>query len=188
MFIHSNAIPLRLAGLALIAGGAPLGWLCWMISGYPIPTIAGKLFFGFLAATTFIFFAIGGLLFLKAGSWAEEPVLPDSKTWVGPNHIPLKRRLSHVAGSAFLLVYSTWSLAIDDFVLPAKRAGIVHLHGTAALLMFFCSISVIVGLLSVIADHYDRRNNEIVYAHVSAAANWFAWTFFIAALLKRFLS
>lgn len=114
----------------------------------------------------------------------DKKPLPDPSKWKGPNIISRKTRITNIFISSILLVYGVYSLAIDDFFLPAKGGGGVHFTGIGAWLMFGAICCVTTKLVAEVIDHYDRRNNELAYAHVFAVSDWFAWTFFGAALFR----
>lgn len=92
-----------------------------------------------------------------------------------PNHIPRTERIFYAVVSAILLVYGVVGLWIDDLYLPGRRTEGVHLHGVPAWVMFAAFLCACANMLSVIVDHFDRRNNEINYklfARLTAIAGW----------------
>lgn len=90
-----------------------------------------------------------------------------------PNHIELDKRATYLALSALIIFYAVASLARDDFYvwLPSRRGRDIseHLHGAAAWLAALATFSAAANMLSVVVDHYDRRNNETNYR---AFAKW----------------
>ncbi len=99
-----------------------------------------------------------------------------------PNHISLGERVFHVLLSLFLIGYGSLGFLADDLYLPGKRRG-VHLHGAPALLMLIAMLLASAALLSVVVDHYDRRDNERYYRFFARVGEGAAWTFFALALL-----
>lgn len=122
------------------------------------------------------------LMWKHADQFGNKVALPDPTKWVGPNAIDRKMRIGNIAASCFLLAYGIYALVNDDFYVPAKHGG-THFYGLAAWLAFASLCCVVVGLISEVVDHYDRRNNELTYAHIAAVSQWFAWTFFAAAVI-----
>jgi hypothetical protein len=95
-----------------------------------------------------------------------------------PNHISLETRAWYLVVSAMVITYAVASLWVDDFyiLLPGRRRWLeLHLHGLPAWLAGFSAFSAAATMLSVVVDHYDRRNNESGYRR-------FAKTSFLAAI------
>jgi hypothetical protein len=99
-----------------------------------------------------------------------EDAVPHPMTEPGrrtPNQIPLDKRALHAAGALALFAYGLHGLWINDLfiVLPRKRRGFggIHLHGAPAIIMWVAMFMVCLALLSVVIDHYDRRDNERHY-------------------------
>jgi uncharacterized membrane protein len=72
-----------------------------------------------------------------------------------------------------IIAYTIASLVSDDFYvwLPSRRGRSVsvHLYGSAAWLAAAAAMAAASNLLSVVVDHYDKRNNETNYR---AYARW----------------
>jgi len=98
-----------------------------------------------------------------------------------PNEIPAGERWSSVGLSVFLLLYGGWGVGRNDLYVPGKRGPGVHLHDGAAWLLFAAMICASAVMLSVVADHYDRRDNE---RHYRAFATWFRWLGWVCAGLS----
>lgn len=188
MFIHSQRLKARIFAVLLLVPTAFLGWVLFKIfPGPPFQRVqlTGWFFVGFLALTIAILFW-GCIILWRAGNLSGK-ALPDPKQWTGPNSIKPSTRIQHGLASCALLAYAVYAVWIDDFFIPAKGGGGIHLHGLSAWLMFGAVCCAVVNLVSVVIDHYDRRNNELSYAHVAAATQWLGWTFFLAALVKDFV-
>ncbi len=79
-----------------------------------------------------------------------------------PNHISSEERALSIIFSSILLVYGTIGIIIDDLYLPGKGGG-VHFHGEPMWVMLVAFGCAIANLLSVVVDHYGKRNNETNY-------------------------
>ena len=111
-----------------------------------------------------------------------DPFAP-SGGYFAPNHFSLRQRVENAALSAFLLAYGMVGLYLDDLYIPGRRSSGIHLHGTAAWLMFGAIVSAVAVLIALLIDHYDRRNNEQHYVRFKKAAALVAWTLFWVASL-----
>lgn len=81
-----------------------------------------------------------------------------------PNRFSAVVRILAIAGASLLLLYGLAELAIGVSYIPVKRAGLVLLSGTATLLIAMGVLLMCAACLLVVADHYDRRDNEPLYA------------------------
>lgn len=105
-----------------------------------------------------------------------------------PNHISLDRRAVYLVVSALIIAYAVGSLMRNDFYvwLPlGRRSGPIdeHLHGGAAWLAAASAFSAAANLLSVVVDHYDKRNNETNYRVFARWSFRLAIGLLVAALL-----
>jgi hypothetical protein len=98
-----------------------------------------------------------------------------------PNRIPAKERARHVGLSLLLIGYGGYGVWVNDLYLPGRRAG-VHLHDEAAWLMYAAMLAASLVLLSVVVDHYDRRDNERHYRRVARGGAWLGWSLFAASV------
>ncbi len=81
-----------------------------------------------------------------------------------PNHIPASERLVYVILSLFLLVYGGCGVWSDHLDIPSKGGRVtLTLHGVPAWIMYGACICGCLVMLSVVIDHYDKRNNETKY-------------------------
>jgi MFS family permease len=111
--------------------------------------------------------------------------LPNHSEWREPNRIPRSKQISHVVGSMVLLTWVVSGLLADDLYVPGRRSsGGIHLAGVEAGLIAGAAICAVANMLSVVVDHYDRRNNEIKYAHFAAVCGWCGWLLFFIAFLR----
>ena len=97
-----------------------------------------------------------------------------------PNHIPAAERTINIILSAILLLYGTIGIISDDLYIPGKRRPGMHFHGEPAWVMYGAFLCVAANMLSVVVDHYDKRNNETNYklfARVTQIAGWVLFIF-----------
>jgi len=87
-----------------------------------------------------------------------------------PNFIPLKKRALNIVVSIVLLAYGGYGVYINDLFIPGKRSSGIHLHDNPAFMMYISFICAALVMISVIIDHYDKRDNEAKY-------KWFARVF-----------
>ena len=128
-------------------------------------------------------FIMAGVIWKIADS-LEGAVLPDSNKWTGPNKIPRFKRIVYLLLSSVLILYAAHGLSINDIYIPGRRGSRgMHYHDVSAWLMAGAIFSAAVNMISVLVDHFDRRNNEINYAHFAAFCEWLAAAFFILGLI-----
>ena len=100
-----------------------------------------------------------------------------------PNHIPAEDRLLSIIFSTFMFLYGTIGLINDDIYIPGKRRPGTHFHGEPAWILYGAFICAVANMMSVVVDHYDKRNNETNYKLFSKATRVAGWTLFILALV-----
>jgi hypothetical protein len=103
-----------------------------------------------------------------------------------PNHIPDGERGSYIILTVLLLVYGAYGVWADDLYLPARRGG-MHLHGLSAWTMYGAFVCACLVMLLVVADHYDRRENEFKYWYVGRVFKGIGWFFFAVSLILEFV-
>ncbi|NTV70675.1 MAG: hypothetical protein HGA71_11060 [Azonexaceae bacterium] len=91
-----------------------------------------------------------------------------------PNQVPLKTRILRTLGSLGLIAYGVLGVVIDDIVIPGKRSSL-HLHGLPAWLMALAMVCAAITLISLVVDHYDRKNNEPSYRRLETRASKLGW-------------
>jgi hypothetical protein len=97
-----------------------------------------------------------------------------------PNIVPRSERLIYLVLSLLLVCGGASGLSNDDLIMVTKR-HIYHLHGKEAAIMYGAYIFASLCMVTIIADHYDRRDNEAVY--------WFLSRFFgVIAVIVMFCS
>ena len=109
-----------------------------------------------------------------------------SRASYAPNHIPLRTRVWNVCLSVLLIGYGTLGLVKDWLLIPGKRSSSVILHGPAVWIMCVAMLCAVLNLLSVLADHYDTRNNEHDYKDFARLTYGAGIAFFVIALLVQY--
>jgi NADPH-dependent 2,4-dienoyl-CoA reductase/sulfur reductase-like enzyme len=102
-----------------------------------------------------------------------------------PNHIPESERWWNGFLSLLLLGYGAYGLSVDDIYIPGKRGNGTHFHGIAACIVFSAMVTAAANLISVIVDHYDRRNNETNYRLFSRVTQGIGIALFFAAMFVQ---
>ena len=105
-----------------------------------------------------------------------------------PNQVPLRERTVHIVLSLFLVAYGGYGLWVDDLYIPGKRSNGLHLQGAPAWMMYGAMICACVVLISLVVDHYDRRDNERRYRAISAAGEVLGWSLFGVSLFLGLVS
>lgn len=104
------------------------------------------------------------------------------------NKIRFGERVFYALFSILLFMYGSFSVWIDDLFIPGKRSNGVHLHGTAAWLMYSAIICACLVMLSIIADHYGTRDNEISYRRFAMFFGSVGGVFAVLPLILMFVS
>ena len=99
-----------------------------------------------------------------------------------PNDIPSGQRVLHVVGSLLLFAYGTYGVWVNDLAVPGKRR-VLHLHDVPAWIMYGAILCACVVMLSVVFDHYDRRDNEKHYRAIAKSGEVGGWSFFCLSLV-----
>jgi hypothetical protein len=102
-----------------------------------------------------------------------------------PNSIPLKERVRRTLLAFVLILYGAIGVWIDDLYIPGKRSKGAHLHGPAAWIAYLAMLCGAAVLLSVVLDHYDRRDNEHKYETFRKHTKILAWTFLGLAVVSQ---
>ncbi len=100
-----------------------------------------------------------------------------------PNHIPANERGWNIVFSILLFAYGSYGIWINDLYLPGKRGRGMHLHDIPAWIMYGAIICACLVMLSVVVDHYDRRNNETNYRLFAQVFKFLGWGFFALSLI-----
>lgn len=106
-----------------------------------------------------------------------------SKAGQNPNHIPFEERVINIILSAIIFVYAAHGVLTDDFYIPGRSAGGTHYHGEPTWILFVAVLCAVANLMSVIVDHYDKRDNVKNYKLFARLAQFAGWTLFVLALV-----
>lgn len=98
-----------------------------------------------------------------------------------PNTVSMKTRLFYLLATVVLVAWGGYGVFINDLMVPAKR-DFMHLHGPAAWVMYGAWLFGASFLVSVIIDHYDRRDNETRYKRFQNKVSGAGWAFFVLSL------
>jgi TRAP-type C4-dicarboxylate transport system permease small subunit len=107
-------------------------------------------------------------------------MMSDSYT---PNHIPPNERITNTLFSIILLLYGSYGIWVNDLYIPGKRSKGFHLHDVPAWVMYGAFICACLVMLSVVVDHYDKRNNETNYKRFADTFRVLGWCFFALSLI-----
>lgn len=102
-----------------------------------------------------------------------------------PNHIPRAERFINVVYSLALIALGGVGLWSGKLLLPGRRIGGpngLELGGLPAWAMYGAMLCACLVMLSVIVDHYDRRDNEINYRRFAQTFKFIGWALFVASL------
>lgn len=100
-----------------------------------------------------------------------------------PNEIPAGERLWNFGLSLLIIGWGSYGIWADDLIVPTKRGNGIHLHGTAAMIMFAAMVVAALNFFSVVVDHYDLRNNELNYRRFAFATQALAWLLVVLAMV-----
>ena len=114
----------------------------------------------------------------------ERPLPPryDASGRYIPNRIPKSERNGNLVFSILLFAYGSIGVWINDLYIPGRRSRGTHLHDVPAWIMYAAMICACVVMLSVVVDHYDRRDNERHYRAFSEGGKYVGWALFGASL------
>lgn len=99
------------------------------------------------------------------------------------NHIPSSERVVYIILSGIIVSYGTAGILHDDIYLPGKRGRGTHFHGEPAWLLYLSFLFLAMNLLSIVIDHYDKRNNQTNYKKFARITEGLAFVFFLLALV-----
>lgn len=105
-----------------------------------------------------------------------------------PNHISEEERMKCILFSAALLIYGTYGWFNDDIYIPGKRGKGIHFHGAACTLIYGAFICGAANFISVIVDHYDKRNNETNYQKFAKVTRIIGLTLLFLGFIVSFVA
>jgi len=99
-----------------------------------------------------------------------------------PNEISREDLTTNIVLSLILLGYGGYSLSIGQIWIPVKKI-VITLYGTPLLIMLASIVCAIILMLTLVADHYDKRDNEMTYYKVASSIRALGITLFVLALI-----
>ena len=102
-----------------------------------------------------------------------------------PNHIPKTERFLNAVYAAVIIVLGVIGLTTGELLIPGRRTSGptgLGLQGPAAWAMYAAMVCACAVLLSVFADHYDRRNNATSYRRFAQIGKILGWSLFCLSL------
>lgn len=103
-----------------------------------------------------------------------------------PNTVPLIARIWNIVLSVLLMSYGTYGLWRGDLYIPGKRTEGIHLHGFSAWVMYGAFLGASLNMLSVVVDHYDKRENEAQYRRFARNCKIIGWSLFVLSFILSF--
>jgi len=100
-----------------------------------------------------------------------------------PNQISRRDRVAYLVIALVLLVYGACGVWFDDLILPGRRGREMHFHGPLAWMFYGAMLCACLVMASVIADHYDRRDNEASYRLFADIFKALGWVLFVLSLV-----
>jgi hypothetical protein len=100
-----------------------------------------------------------------------------------PNNIPIKERVSNLVISILLLTYGLYGLYKGEIHIPGKRGNGIYLYGESVWIMFVGLICGIVVFVSIVMDHYDKRDNEHKYYEFGKTIKYLGIGCFVVAVI-----
>jgi hypothetical protein len=92
-----------------------------------------------------------------------------SREYYVANAVPLLQRIAYACLAVALVCYGAVGVLTDALWVPGRRTSGLVLAGIPAWLAMASLCIGALGLLSVVIDHYDRRNNEQQYRRFQSA-------------------
>ena len=90
---------------------------------------------------------------------------------------------------AFILVYATHGIYVDDLYVPHPRGGLgVHFHGTGALAMFGAFFCLAAFLISTLVRSFDHPSNKPGYRTFNRWMKYLGLCLLVIAFLLAILS
>ena len=81
------------------------------------------------------------------------------------------------------MIIRSLGLYFDDLFIPQKHGDGIHLSGITAVIMYIAIIFTVLNLLSVIVDHFDKRNNEFSYQLFAKITKVCGWISFLVSII-----
>ena len=98
-----------------------------------------------------------------------------------PNHIPKAERFLNAVYAAVIIALGAIGLTTGELLIPGRRSSGPNglaLQGPSAWAMYAAMLCACAVLLSVFADHYDRRDNAMSYRRFAQIGKFLGWALF----------
>jgi hypothetical protein len=83
-----------------------------------------------------------------------------------------------------MFAYGTYGEWTIDLLVPGRHR--MHLHGASAWLMYATIVCSCIAMVSIVVDHYDRRNNENRYSEFSGTVMGVGFWLGLLAIIVHF--
>lgn len=100
-----------------------------------------------------------------------------------PNVVPWTTRVAYALLAITFLAYGWVGLLVGEIWIPGRRTSGITLTGTSVWIAVAAIAVGSAGLLSVILDHYDRRNNEQRYKRLQQVSRVLSLCLLVVAVL-----
>ena len=100
-----------------------------------------------------------------------------------PNHISVLERTVYIVLSLLLVGYSLHGLITDDLFIPSRQGPGQYVYGPPVFAFVIAAIFGAAALVSVVVDHYDKRNNEREYKKFASFAEAAGYAILFAGII-----
>lgn len=99
-----------------------------------------------------------------------------------PNSIPYEIRTANLILAIVLIIYACFSIYTNKFYAITRRNYLVFTD-ESAWIQSAALIIAAANLLSVVIDHYDKRNNELIYKKFRKITFYLGWIILLTGLI-----
>lgn len=103
-----------------------------------------------------------------------------------PNQISQPLRRKYLLQSLGIALYAIFGLCVGKVAIPIRFQAYTF-EGGAALALVSAMFMAIFNMLSVVIDHYDKRDNEHIYERFARLTYILGWAFFVLAIILKFI-
>ncbi|MGR6837951.1 hypothetical protein ACU5DF_02705 [Aliivibrio wodanis] len=100
-----------------------------------------------------------------------------------PNELPKHLRITFISIALLFFLYGVYGVYVNGLYIPGKRSDGVLLKDESALIMLGAFICFGLSLISIVVDHYDKRDNEYNYQLVLRTLTSFSWVLGVCAIM-----
>lgn len=101
-----------------------------------------------------------------------------------PNQISKLLRRKYLLQSFGIALYAIFGLCLGKVAIPIRFQAYTF-EGVAALVLISAMFMAIFNMLSVVIDHYDKRNNEHIYQRFARFTHILGWVLFVLAIILK---